>query len=231
MVSIINEIVVRERLAGLWRGVGPSLARTVPGVGLYFTSVSWIKSCGLENVLPNGVHSLVVGGVARGFAGTLLIPFTVVKTRFESCQYNYSGVLSAVRNIVKTEGLKGLTAGLGPTLVRDVPYSGLYLLFYDQLKKRFGDNTRGQVVAGLLSGMMASLITHPADVVKTRMQLEYKGSSAVTAVRDIYRRSPKGILGLSEFYRGLTPRMIRRTLMTALAWTVYERLSKNVGLK
>jgi len=231
MISIIRDIVVKERISGLWRGVGPSLARTVPGVGLYFTSVSWLKSCGLEKVLPNGVHSMVVGGVARGFAGTLLIPFTVVKTRIESRQYNYSGVFSAIRNIVKIEGLQGLTAGLGPTLVRDVPYSGLYLLFYDQLKERFGDNTRGQVLAGLVSGMMASLLTHPADVVKTRMQLDFTGKSAVTAVRDIYRQSQGGIPGLAAFYRGLTPRMIRRTLMTALAWSLYERLSTNIGLK
>jgi solute carrier family 25 protein 38 len=30
---------------------------------------------------------------------------------------------------------------------------------------------------------------------------------------------------------GLTPRVLRRTMMAALAWTVYEEVMKRVGIK
>ena len=37
-----------------------------------------------------------------------------------------------------------------------------------------------------------------------------------------------GILG---YFKGIVPRMLRRTLMTAMAWTVYEQMTRAVGLK
>lgn len=49
--------------------------------------------------------------------------------------YGYNSVLGAIRDIWKTEGPRGLYCGLGPTLARDAPFSGLYLMFYTQSKK------------------------------------------------------------------------------------------------
>lgn len=37
--------------------------------------------------------------------------------------------------------------------------------------------------------------------------------------------------GLSGFFRGAVPRSLRRTLMAAMAWTVYEQLMARMGLK
>ncbi len=37
--------------------------------------------------------------------------------------------------------------------------------------------------------------------------------------------------GMSGFFRGAVPRSLRRTLMAAMAWTVYEQLMARMGLK
>merc|ERR1712088_1055267 len=42
MCGEANAVMTGEGLRGLWRGVLPSLYRTVPGVGLYFSSMHWI---------------------------------------------------------------------------------------------------------------------------------------------------------------------------------------------
>ena len=63
--------------------------------------------------------------------------------------------------------MRGLTRGLGPTLARDVPFSSLYLAFYDLLKEKMVRQTRlastspeaAHMAAGLGAGLLASLVT------------------------------------------------------------------------
>ena len=56
--------------------------------------------------------------------------------RTESGKYEYKSVLGALKAIRSAEGLRGLTSGLIPTLLRDVPFSGIYLMFYEKLKEQ-----------------------------------------------------------------------------------------------
>lgn len=231
MVATAREVLATDRTRGLWRGLVPSVSRTVPGVGIYFSSMHWLKSnlCGGST---GPLASVGVGMVGRCIAGITMIPVTVVKTRFESASFGYKSVSSALMMIYRTEGFRGLSAGLVPTLVRDAPFSGIYLLFYDQLKPLVpsflmeANPNVAYFVCGLGAGSAASALTHPADVIKTKMQIcEGKGSLGAT-VKMVYRSQ-----GSAGFWRGLTPRLVRRTLMAALAWTVYENVMRNVGLK
>jgi len=80
---------------------------------------------------------------------------------------------------------------------------------------------------GLGAGFAASTVTHPADVVKTRMQLRPDRYPSVrSAMVAVW-----GAQGARGFLVGLVPRMLRRTLMSALAWTVYEDVMRRAGLK
>lgn len=83
-------------------------------------------------------------------SGAALIPITVVKTRVESGVYGYSSVTGALKDIYRTEGLKGMTCGLVPTLFRDAPFSGLYLMFYTSAKQLFseGELSEKRILAG-----------------------------------------------------------------------------------
>lgn len=245
MFQIVRQVLATERLPGLWRGITPSITRTVPGVGLYFGSLHWLKS-GFGDEKPSAIQCVGLGMTARSLAATVMIPITVIKTRFESGQFNYTRMSSALMQIYKHEGIRGLTCGLLPTIVRDAPYSGLYLMFYTQLKQNFVPKARnilglstefedGKKViqaathfsCGMMAGFLASLVTHPADVVKTRMQIQpdvYR--SIVHASRKILADAgPRG------FLIGFAPRMLRRALMSAFAWTIYEEIMKKFGLK
>ncbi|KAH1016159.1 mitochondrial glycine transporter isoform X2 [Dendroctonus ponderosae] len=234
MLSIFTNIVQQEHIKGLWRGMTPSITRCVPGIGLYFSSLDYIKSHYLEGKTPTALESVTMGFCARSMSGAILIPITVVKTRFESGMYDYNSMVSALKHIYRTEGLRGMTCGLVPTLFRDAPFSGLYLMFYTQTKQLIPKELINSpytspihFTCGITAGILASVVTQPADVLKTKMQLyptKFKGLWSVI----VYVHNNHGVQG---YFKGMVPRMLRRTLMAAMAWTVYEQLSKKLGLK
>jgi solute carrier family 25 protein 38 len=236
MVTVVTNVVRNEKFLGLWKGLFPSLSRTVPGIGVYFSSLHHLRST-FGSPDPSPVETMVMGACARGISGVTMLPFTVVKTRFESGQFQYTGVGQALVSIYKVEGLKGLFSGLSATLLRDAPFSGLYLMFYTQTKKfvrasSFCDEKVGltpmhHFCSGLVAGFAASVVTQPADVVKTHMQLyPHKFSKFTTVIIYVFKK--EGAVG---FLRGVIPRTMRRTMMAALAWTVYEQVMASVGLK
>ena len=210
-------------VTGLWAGVTPSLWRTVPGVGIYF--LLFHKAAGGKTL--GTTEALVVGGLTRVAAGTLLIPVTVVKTRWEARGADrQEGLGKALRGLAKGEGLKGLAAGLVPTLLRDAPYSALYLAAYTTLQKLLpaqesavqGDRIAAALLAGLAATTVVCVIprnvcyqtkpllftkVHPADVLKTRLQLPGAKPGLLRAAEAVWE--DRGVKG---FLAGIGPRLV-----------------------
>ncbi|CAH0579405.1 unnamed protein product [Chrysodeixis includens] len=236
MMTIFSNIIRQDQIVGLWRGMVPSIARCVPGVGIYFSSLQWLKSkMGKTNGDLGALEAVMLGVVARTMSGVALIPITVIKTRYESGVYKYNSLGGALKAIYKAEGIRGLSCGLGPTLARDAPFSGLYLMFYSQTKQAVPKEwmqspSAASVVhfsCGIVAGIAASLATNPADVLKTKMQLyPHKFPNAFSAA--VYIQQTYGVKG---YFKGAVPRMLRRTLMAAMAWTVFEEITRTIGLK
>ena len=260
--------VLRSILAGphpitsLWRGTVPSALRTGFGSALYFTSLNTLRQLVANNtaarapsysvaassnytssVLPklSSTGNLLTGAMARVFAGTILMPVTVIKVRYESDFYAYKSITSASRSIYKTEGLKGFFSGFGATAVRDAPYAGLYVVFYEKSKSYLAklsstptgdDNTSTRIPAatinatsGVVAAASATAITNPFDAVKTRLQLmPVKYGNMIRATKLMMLED-----GLRGFFDGLALRMGRKAVSSALAWTVYEELIRRAG--
>lgn len=257
LVPVLRSVLSSPHpFALLWRGTLPSALRTGLGSAVYFSSLNALRqgiaqrrqSCSRgpslsvghgilsttpsSSVLPRLTNSenLLTGAVARVFAGFLMMPFTVIKVRFESDLYAYRSILCASRDILSREGLRGFFAGFGATAVRDGPYAGLYVVFYEGSKKRLNGvvgKDRGGVFAatvnftsGVLAAGLATSITNPFDAVKTRLQLlPAKYGNMAYATKLMLKEE-----GVRSFFDGLGLRMGRKALSSALAWTVYEEL-------
>jgi solute carrier family 25 protein 38 len=184
----------------------------------------------------SNLANLTTGAIARTSAGFILMPITVIKVRYESNLYAYKSIVGAGKDILKTEGFRGFFSGFGATAVRDAPYAGLYVLFYEQFKKRLsllpqivpvaGGVMKGSTSAyvnfgsGVLASGLATALTNPFDVIKTRIQLRPKEyPNMLYAVRKMVR-----VDGVKSLFDGLALRMSRKALSSALAWTLYEEL-------
>lgn len=150
----------------LWRGTGVSVIRTVPGAALYFLCLSELRSL---NLFPSSplLNSLAAGAVARSAVGVVAMPVTVAKTRIESGAYAYRGTRHALQTMVATEGVGVLFRGLWPTVLRDAPFAGCYLLLYDATRSHFARTSQRHVTdlpvqytvaAAAMSGFIATAL-------------------------------------------------------------------------
>ncbi|OQV25507.1 Solute carrier family 25 member 38 [Hypsibius exemplaris] len=230
---IVRQVLREEGATGLWRGTVPSLYRTVPGVGIYFSSIHFMQEVAGPDCNP--ACFLMIGIASRFIASLSVLPFTVIKARSESGLFKYSSVFGAMRTTISTEGFRSLYSGFVPTLLRDAPFSGIYLAFYEMIKS----SLRTRVLpdsswtpalhfgSGVTAGLLASVVTHPFDVIKTQIQLtsDSQKRGLFYSARTIWKNN-----GAAGYFAGVIPRIARRTLMTATSWTVYEQVIRSTGL-
>ncbi|XP_062262601.1 solute carrier family 25 member 55a isoform X2 [Platichthys flesus] len=111
------------------------------------------------------------------------------------------------RELLQTQGIRGLYRGLGATLMRDVPFSIVYFPLFANLNRLGKPSPEGSspfywaFFSGCAAGSTAAVIVNPCDVVKTRLQSMSKGSSeetytgVVDCVSKIMRKEgPSGFL-------------------------------------
>ena len=135
--------------------------------------------------------------------------------------------------IVRNLGILGLYKGATACLLRDIPFSAIYFPAYAHLKSDvFGEGpdkrlSIGELLsAGAIAGMPAAYLTTPADVIKTRLQVEArKGQTIYNGIFDAGRKilSEEGI---KAFYKGGPARVFRSSPQFGTTLLVYELLQR-----
>ncbi|KAL8438760.1 hypothetical protein Efla_003431 [Eimeria flavescens] len=189
-------------LLGFWRGSLPLLLRVAPGTGFYFAALgpmmnTWgtvgplLQSLPLQRIKDTPIqvdvsaapswYLGVVSGLARGLAVAVFNPISIVKTRMES-SLKSGGMFEAFWTLLRREPALNWFKGTLATVCRDVPFSGLFFVVYVHLKTQLGvaAEARSSVscyalqnfACGVAAAGTASALTHPFDVLRTRLQLD-----------------------------------------------------------
>lgn len=136
--------------------------------------------------------------------------------------------------IVKNLGIVGLYKGAAACLLRDVPFSMIYFPSYAHMKRDvFGDGINGKeigivplVISGAVAGIPAAYMTTPADVIKTRLQVEArKGDATYTGIMDCFRKVMKAE-GPKAFFKGGPARIVRSSPQFGCTLASFEVLKK-----
>lgn len=117
LIAILRE----ERLAGLYRGAGWTVARNAPGSFALFGASAFVKGhvFGLENFNDATFMQTFAASAAGGLASiTVASPLDVIKTRLQTRDFNSgeSG-FQILRDLLKKEGPGALFKGLVPKVL------------------------------------------------------------------------------------------------------------------
>lgn len=227
----------------------------LPTWAIYFTLYERAKSIGSTSPWLKD-HSWVVhtlSAMCAGMTSTVATnPIWVVKTRlmtqYTQSTFKYKNTPEAFRTIYQQEGIRAFYRGLGPSMF-GVLHVAVQFPLYEGLKPLLSRGHRHSstsneaswssiLVASAIAKMIASSLTYPHEVVRTRLQNVpiYKkgspsagGAASETSVglwqmcRNIYVQE-----GWRAFYAGMGTNLIRTVPASAVTLLTFEIVSKRL---
>ncbi|CAG0883206.1 unnamed protein product [Cyprideis torosa] len=197
--------------SGIYRGIGPVILGSAPGAAIFFMSYESMKSA-ISSTLGLSSYSawnhLLASSIGEVAACAVRVPVEVVKQRRQVGMYLGAGLATVVRSTYRGGGVAGFYRGFGSTVFREIPFSAIQFPLWEALKVQVaharGRNTASPAEAalcGTVAGGIASFLTTPFDVVKTRIML-LQGGGIYSTFLDVYRT--RGVRGL---FAGAVPRV------------------------
>merc|ERR1719431_861157 len=175
-------------------------------------------------------------GACGGFVGT---PGDMVNVRMQNDmklpadqRRNYKHAIDGMIRVAKEEGLAKLFNGANWATMRAVLMTIGQLCFYDQIKQTlldtpyFSDNLVTHFTSSLGAGTIATMMTQPLDVLKTRAMNAKPGefNGALGLITFTAKQGPQA------FYKGFIPAFVRLGPHTILTFIFLEQLRLNFGV-
>ncbi|KAL6453492.1 MTM1 Mitochondrial carrier protein MTM1 [Candida maltosa Xu316] len=240
-----STVAKHEGLGTLWRGLSLTLLMAIPSNIIYFTGYEYIRDH--SPISNHPLNPLFCGSLARTMSATFIAPAELIRTRLQSIpsdskssSHILSNLLKDSNALLKKDGVKTLFKGLGITLWRDVPFSGIYWSSYEFFKSKIGQalNTdfnnpqnsendwkvfTTSFLSGSVSGAIAAFFTNPFDVGKTRLQItmdENKAASRMNMFKFLFKIYKNE--GMGALYAGFGPRVMKIAPACAIMISSYE---------
>lgn len=179
--------------------------------------------------LPDGVKNGIASGLAAAVVKTVLQPLDTIKT-VQQAQKMGLDPFRAMSKVISRNGIFGLWAGLGITVVGSSPSVAVYFGVYSSMKKHLTTimpkeaSLLAVALAASIGNTVASVLRVPYEVIKQRMQ-NGDHTSTFEALR--YSWINDGPLGL--FNNGkLTSQIVRDVPYAIVTLVSYEILQAYV---
>lgn len=238
MTVCMKETFHIEGIRGFYRGVTPPLF--LSGIT---NSILFSINQAMTNIVTPADHdkrkplplyrTALAGQMTAPLYVACLTPMEVVKVKLQvqpqdPSKKRFSGPLDCIVKIVRNDGLLALQRGYLPTVGSRIVGLPFYFSGYQVSKEYLAPS--GSLPAGsklpiyvpILSGVVAGLwfwcSNYPLDFIKTQAQaMDGKKISLGEIVRNTYKKG-----GLSAFYVGFAPCMMRSIPANATVWLGIE---------
>jgi solute carrier family 25 S-adenosylmethionine transporter 26 len=197
--------------SGLYKGLAGNIAGVIPASAIFMGVYEPVK----RGVTEAGGSPLAAQFCAATLAGTaaslVRVPTEVVKQRMQMGEF--ATATGAVRAILAKEGLRrGLYAGYGSFLLRDLPFDAIEFIAYEQAKIAYKTVVQGRELnpaehsaIGAVAGVATAVLTTPLDVIKTRLMTQgavRKYAGIIDCCRTVVKEE-----GARALMKGVGPRV------------------------
>lgn len=150
----------------------------------------------------------------------------------------YLGPFDALNKIISSEGFGGLWKGVFPNVQRAFLVNMGELACYDHAKhfviqnQIAEDNIYAHTLSSIMSGLSATALSCPADVVKTRMMNESSSADGKIKYKNSFDCLVKTVRieGFRALWKGFFPTWARLGPWQFVFWVSYEKLRQIAGL-
>ncbi|XP_063961532.1 mitochondrial uncoupling protein 4-like [Lytechinus pictus] len=249
MVRTALGIVQEEGLFKLWQGVTPAIYRHIVYTGCRMGSYEYIRDK-LFGKNPDGTFpvwkAVISGSTAGALSQFVSSPTDLVKVqmqtegrrRLEGKPPRVNTAFQCFRKILRDGGIRGLWKGWVPNVQRAALVNMGDLTTYDTVKHlllnrtSLRDNYITHGLSSICSGLVAAIVSTPADVVKTRIMNQGSDSAGHPL---LYKSSMDCLLksvkqeGFWSLYKGFLPIWARMAPWSLTFWISYEEIRKLSG--
>lgn len=193
-------------------------------------------------------HYYMAGGIGWGFGCLAECPFEFIKTQMQiqiiksktikDYVPEFTSMTDCFKKIVKTNGIFGAYQGFVPHMSRNVPAGAVHLGTFEYLRLIFAEKQKCKVselpilynmLAGSTGGVLFWALFFPLDVLKSATQGDspYKEKKRFKGIFDaVSKLWAEG--GISRFYKGFTPCMLRSIPANAVLLYTSSYLSEHL---
>jgi hypothetical protein len=225
--QVFSHLWNTEGVSGFFKGVRTMMIGQAIIKSAAFAANTFVLTLLMEWPISNLAKLLLAGSFSGFLTSFLVVPFERVKLMMQAASKGlYHNAFHCLNAVVKAEGISGLMGrGLGPTFAREIPSYIIYFgvsgfLLQTSVAKRMGKG--GILLFGAVSGCACWLPVYPIDVVKTLVQNTEGGrppKSSRQVAKELYQKK-----GITAFFDGLTPKMLRAAVNHAVTFFVYQLL-------
>ncbi|KAJ3223716.1 hypothetical protein HDU81_008988 [Chytriomyces hyalinus] len=247
MISGFRQIIAKEGAGALLTGFGPTaLGYFVQGWfkfgGVELFKVQASKILGDEAAWNNRVAIYLGAAAAAEFvADIFLCPLEATRIRLVSNPSFANGLADAFPKIIKQDGIiKGFYSGFGPILFKQIPYTmakfAVQGIAAEQIYNAIGkkpqelssnQNLGVSLGSGVIAGVAAAIISHPADTLLSMVNKEGAGGNGSITSRLMNLARETGLARLC--LNGLGPRCVMIGTLTAGQFVLFDSVMAATG--
>ena len=169
---------------------------------------------------------LAAGGAAGATSLTVAYPLEYSYTRLAADSAGkFNGLSDVVTKTVKSDGVKGLYRGFGPSVAGIIVYRAGYFGFYDAGKQML--NAQSFVAKFALAigvDISAAVLAYPFDTVRRRMMMQSgEGTKQFTGAIGALKFIVKNEGGVGALYKGCMANNVR-AVASALVLVLYDEI-------